>query len=124
MQNTAPIGVSNTKLGASGRGISRSAGSGRKAWAVPHPSAPVRLRHAVSALAAARGFVSARRGASRGWLFRPVRPRLGVQAEWPVWVFWPVAGAASSPAPPPNPALKRARVVHLASWLGFPARAA
>jgi hypothetical protein len=57
----------------------RSVGSGRKPWAVPHPPAPVRLRHAVSALAAPRSarvspgpaVAASPRGASRSGLAAP-----------------------------------------------------
>jgi hypothetical protein len=53
---------------------------------------------------------------SRVWPRCPVRPRFEFgRCGWPAGVFWPVAGAASSPAPLPNPALKRTRVVLLVS---------
>jgi hypothetical protein len=64
----------------------------------------------------------ARESPSRGWHFRPVRPRLGIQTVWPVLVFGSVVGAASSPAPrPTRRSSGRGLCIGLRSWAFPPA---
>ena len=61
------------------------------------------------------------RGASRPAPRRPVRLLLGFQAEPPAFVFGPVGGSNPAGWFWPNPALKRTRVAHWASWPAFSA---
>jgi hypothetical protein len=69
-----------------------------------------------------RAGASLSRSCRRPGLAPPPRPASVRESGWAArFRFWPGRGQASPPIPRPNPALKRTRVAHWASWPAFPA---